>query len=69
MRLLHVDNETDEQIPSTIRAAFAQCTLLTIAHRLHTVLDYDRLLIIANGEVCQSIHPKSTFIDSNVFVE
>ncbi|KAK2153166.1 hypothetical protein LSH36_305g03006, partial [Paralvinella palmiformis] len=45
-----IDNETDELIQSTIRTAFAQCTLLTIAHRLHTVLGYDRLLIIANGE-------------------
>lgn len=37
-----VDMETDELIQKTIRAEFSECTILTIAHRLNTVLDYDR---------------------------
>lgn len=37
-----VDVETDELIQSTIRSEFAQCTVLTIAHRLNTILDSDR---------------------------
>ncbi len=37
-----VDLETDAKIQQTIRVEFAQCTVITIAHRLNTIIDYDR---------------------------
>lgn len=37
-----VDLATDDQIQATIREHFQHCTIITIAHRLNTVLDYDR---------------------------
>jgi ABC-type multidrug transport system fused ATPase/permease subunit len=43
-----VDLETDSLIQSTIRKAFSDCTVLTIAHRLHTILDSNRVLVL-NG--------------------
>lgn len=39
-----VDLETDKLIQETIRLQFASCTVITITHRLETILDYDRLL-------------------------
>lgn len=37
-----VDLETDDLIQKTIRAHFSECTILTIAHRLNTIMDSDR---------------------------
>lgn len=40
-----VDMETDDLIQSTIRSQFTHCTVITIAHRLNTIMDYDRYSI------------------------
>ncbi|KAH9380368.1 hypothetical protein HPB48_014535 [Haemaphysalis longicornis] len=37
-----IDMETDELVQATIRREFSDCTIITIAHRLNTILDYDR---------------------------
>ena len=44
-----VDPRTDELIQLTIRSQFADCTLLIIAHRLHTVMDSDYILVLGDG--------------------
>lgn len=47
----NVDPDTDKFIQRTISESFTNCTRLTIAHRLNTVMDSDRLLVLDAGEV------------------
>ncbi|KAJ2943309.1 hypothetical protein O0L34_g12115 [Tuta absoluta] len=53
----NVDTETDKHIQETIRRKFADSTVLTIAHRLNTVMDYDRVIVMDKGRVVESGHP------------
>ncbi|OCF78519.1 ATP-binding cassette transporter [Kwoniella mangroviensis CBS 8886] len=48
-----VDFATDEAIQAAIRSEFKSSTLLTIAHRLSSVIDYDRLLVLSDGKVAE----------------
>lgn len=53
----NVDPQTDALIQSTIRSKFAECTVLTIAHRLHTVMDSDKVLVMDAGRMVEFDHP------------
>lgn len=49
-----VDSETDKLMQRVIREAFGGCTILAVAHRLDTVSDFDRIVLLAKGEVVES---------------
>lgn len=54
-----VDVRTDALIQKTIREEFKSCTMLIIAHRLNTVIDCDRLLILSAGKVLEFDSPEN----------
>lgn len=53
----NVDPETDSFIQQTIKVQFKNCTVLTIAHRLITIADSDRVLVLDQGEVKEFDEP------------
>lgn len=53
----NVDPQTDKLIQTTIREKFRSCTVLTVAHRLNTVIDSDRVLVMDNGTVVEYDYP------------
>ncbi|XP_075333092.1 ATP-binding cassette sub-family C member 4-like [Odontesthes bonariensis] len=53
----NVDPRTDELIQKTIRDKFRDCTVLTIAHRLNTIIDSDRILVLDGGAIQELDRP------------
>lgn len=53
----NVDPQTDSLIQKTIRNKFRDCTVLTIAHRLHTIMDSDKVLVMDAGRAIEYDHP------------
>ncbi|GMG26105.1 unnamed protein product [Ambrosiozyma monospora] len=60
-----VDYETDAKIQDTISHEFAKCTILCIAHRLKTIIKYDRILVLEEGEVEEFDTPLNLFHNEN----
>ncbi|XP_052261658.1 multidrug resistance-associated protein 1-like isoform X6 [Dreissena polymorpha] len=54
-----VDLETDDLIQNTIRTEFADATVLTIAHRLNTIMDYTRVMVLDQGKIKEFDSPKN----------
>lgn len=52
-----VDSVTDSKIQRTIREQFERCTVLTIAHRLETIADYDMVVVMQQGQVEEAGSP------------
>lgn len=63
-----VDMATDALIQRSIREEFGDSTLIVIAHRLSTIADFDKILVLDDGKVCEFGTPKSLFeIEKGVF--
>uniref|UniRef100_A0A671YDR5 ATP-binding cassette, sub-family C (CFTR/MRP), member 2 n=1 Tax=Sparus aurata TaxID=8175 RepID=A0A671YDR5_SPAAU len=52
-----VDLETDDLIQTTIRKEFSHCTVLTIAHRLHSIMDSSRVMVLDAGKIVEFDSP------------
>ncbi|KAL6013885.1 ATP-binding cassette glutathione S-conjugate transporter ycf1, partial [Candidozyma auris] len=60
-----VDVETDGVLQETIRTEFKDRTILTIAHRLNTIMDSDRIVVLEQGEVAEFDSPEKLLNNKN----
>jgi len=58
-----VDFETDTEIQRTLREDFLNCTVLTIAHRVNTIMDSDKILVMQDGRVGEFASPEQLLAD------
>ncbi|KAM9035583.1 ATP-binding cassette sub-family C member 2-like isoform 2-T2 [Sarcophilus harrisii] len=64
-----VDYETDNLVQSTIQKEFADCTILTIAHRLHSIMDSERILVLDSGRIIEFETPQNLIRKKGLFSE
>ncbi|XP_078514474.1 ATP-binding cassette sub-family C member 2-like [Lissotriton helveticus] len=62
-----IDMETDNLVQTTIRKEFQDCTVLTIAHRLHTIMDSERVLVLDSGRIVEFDTPQKLCQQEGVF--
>ena len=60
-----VDLETDDLIQATIRTEFADSTILTIAHRINTIMDSDKVVVMDEGKVMECDSPQNLLMNEN----
>lgn len=65
-----VDVKTDELLQETLRSdLFTDRTIITIAHRINTIIDCDRILVLQQGEVVEFGSPKALIESRGQFYE
>ena len=54
----NIDVKTEEKIQKLFNNTFNDCTIITIAHRIKTILNYDKILVLENGKILEFDSPK-----------
>lgn len=62
-----VDYKTDELIQQVIKREFKDCTVLTIAHRINTIMDYDRVIVMDQGVIAEFDTPQNLMDKQGIF--
>ena len=60
-----VDSETDQKLQKMIRSAFADCTVICIAHRINTIVDSDKICVLNDGTVVEYDSPGNLLKDES----
>ena len=63
----NVDFKTDRLIQEVIRSRFKDSSVVTIAHRLNTIMDYDKVLVMEQGRVVEFDKPEILLQNKNGF--
>ncbi|PWY86607.1 P-loop containing nucleoside triphosphate hydrolase protein [Aspergillus sclerotioniger CBS 115572] len=62
-----VDPETDALMQRLIRTAFAGCTVIAVVHRLHTIIDFHKVVVVESGRIVECGAPKELLAENGLF--
>lgn len=62
-----VDQATDELMQKIVREEFNLCTIIAIAHRLNTLIDFDNVIVLDGGRVVESGSPRDLLSKDSLF--
>ncbi|KAI1289990.1 putative multidrug resistance-associated protein [Halotydeus destructor] len=65
----NVDHQTDQLIQRTIKDQFQRCTVLTVAHRLNTIIDTNKVLVMDGGQVKEYDEPHQLLQNKGLFYD
>ncbi|KAJ2461446.1 ABC transporter C member 13 [Coemansia sp. RSA 2424] len=65
----NVDLETDKAVQELIRKEFSDCTVLTIAHRLETIMNSDRIIVMDKGTIAEVGTPQGLLAKDGMFAQ
>ncbi|KAJ2448086.1 hypothetical protein GGI03_007284 [Coemansia sp. RSA 2337] len=65
----NVDLETDKSVQELIRKEFSDCTVLTIAHRLETIMNSDRIIVMDKGTIAEIGTPQELVAKDGMFAQ
>ncbi|EEA07368.1 ABC transporter family protein [Cryptosporidium muris RN66] len=60
-----VDIATDDIIQKTIQREFSECTILSIAHRIHTIINFDLIIVLDNGYIAEFDTPQNLLANTS----
>jgi ABC-type multidrug transport system fused ATPase/permease subunit len=64
-----IDKHTDDRIQAVIRSYFRNNTVLTIAHRITTIMDYDTILVLDAGRIVETGDPQELLSANGLFAQ
>ena len=65
----NIDYKTETYLQKSINAGMKDCTVITIAHRIKTIINYDKILVLNNGEIVELDSPKKLLDKKGLFYQ
>ena len=63
----NVDIKTEEKIQKVLNELLSNCTVITIAHRINTIINYDKIIVLEKGKIKEFDSPKNLSENDSLF--
>ena len=65
----NIDYKTETYLQKSINSGMKDCTVITIAHRIKTIINYDKIIVLNNGEIVEIDSPKKLLDKKGLFYQ